>query len=807
MRSGRRAVIRWAWRLFRREWRQQALVLGLVTIAVAICVGGSAFAVNSATPGRGVFGDAGALIRLETHDKAKLRASLAAARQRFGSIEIVGHQTVEVPGSPQPLDLRSQDPRGRFSRPTLGLRHGRYPRSNDEMALTAGVASELGASLGERITLGRVARTVVGIVENSGDLHDRFGLLARSAQNDADSLTVLVASTRNFGATAPRATSGAEESVGFRIEGAPRDDKTVGVTVLMITTVSLALVALIAAAGFVVVAQRRQRQLGLLDAIGATERHLRLVTVANGMIVGTVAAVVGGALGVLGWVVGAPALEVGIGHRVDRLALPWTLIVSCLGLAVLAGTAAAWWPARMMARQPTMSALSRRPTRPAPVYRSLAAAAVLLAVGAALIVAAHPTGATVDAPPLISGLVAMIIGSVLVTPAAVRLLALPSPRLPFASRLALRDLVRNQARAASALAAITLGLGISVSIIALAQLNKYDANEGNLSSRQMLVAMADGPSPAPEEAARFAADQGRKHAAADAIAAKVTAGSALALDAAMNTTSANPSQVREPIAAVRRISAHSFRFAAHTYVATPQVLAALNIHRVDPTADLITSLHGNVMLLDTNVRPDGNEGRTKVQRVDSLGAFTSAPSTLITAKAMAGHGWVAVPSAWLVTSSKPLTAEQIAAARSTAAAAGLTVETRSSQDDLAALRTGATGVGVVLALAIIAMTMGLLRGESAADVRTLTATGAPARVRRALTATTAGSLALVGVVLSIGGAYAMLIAAYHAELGDLVPLPLTNLLLLLLVSPVLAIAGGWLMAGREPTSFSRQLTE
>ena len=32
----RRAVIRWAWRLFRREWRQQLLVLAMLTVAVAV---------------------------------------------------------------------------------------------------------------------------------------------------------------------------------------------------------------------------------------------------------------------------------------------------------------------------------------------------------------------------------------------------------------------------------------------------------------------------------------------------------------------------------------------------------------------------------------------------------------------------------------------------------------------------------------------------------------------------------------------------------------------------------------------------
>src|ERR1700730_15825576 len=34
----RRAVVRWGWRLFRREWRQQLFVLGLLTMAVAATV-------------------------------------------------------------------------------------------------------------------------------------------------------------------------------------------------------------------------------------------------------------------------------------------------------------------------------------------------------------------------------------------------------------------------------------------------------------------------------------------------------------------------------------------------------------------------------------------------------------------------------------------------------------------------------------------------------------------------------------------------------------------------------------------------
>src|SRR5262249_56519810 len=43
----RRAVTRWAWRMFRREWRQQLLVLGPITGAGAATIIGPAVAPNT----------------------------------------------------------------------------------------------------------------------------------------------------------------------------------------------------------------------------------------------------------------------------------------------------------------------------------------------------------------------------------------------------------------------------------------------------------------------------------------------------------------------------------------------------------------------------------------------------------------------------------------------------------------------------------------------------------------------------------------------------------------------------------------
>src|SRR5262249_57720374 len=88
----------------------------------------------------------------------------------------------------------------------------------------------------------------------------------------------------------------------------------------------LLLASLVAAAGFAVVAQRRLRQLGMLAAVGATQKQIRLVLLTNGAVVGAIAAVLGTVAGLGLWLVFAPTLETAVNHRIDRLALPSGLI-------------------------------------------------------------------------------------------------------------------------------------------------------------------------------------------------------------------------------------------------------------------------------------------------------------------------------------------------------------------------------------------------------------------------------------------------------------------------------------------------
>ncbi|MBM0224324.1 hypothetical protein [Micromonospora sp. ATA51] len=145
----------------------------------------------------------------------------------------------------------------------------------------------------------------------------------------------------------------------------------------------------------------------------------------------------------------------------------------------------------------------------------------------------------------------------------------------------------------------------------------------------------------------------------------------------------------------------------------------------------------------------------------------------------------------------PLTQQELATAQNLAASAGLTVESRRERASLGTLRTGAVAAGALLALGILAMTVGLIRGETAGGLRTLAATGAPRRVRRTLTATTAGALALLGAILGLAGAYLGLVSVLHRDLGALTGVPVAHLAATTVGLPVVAAVAGWLLAGHN----------
>ena len=75
----------------------------------------------------------------------------------------------------------------------------------------------------------------------------------------------------------------------------------------------------------------------------------------------------------------------------------------------------------------------------------------------------------------------------------------------------------------------------------------------------------------------------------------------------------------------------------------------------------------------------------------------------------------------------------------------------------------ATVFGIALALGVLAMSVGLIRSETASELRTLTAAGASSRTRRALTAVTAGGLAFLGALLGTVAAYVGLVGWFRSN--------------------------------------------
>ena len=745
--AARRAVVRWAWRMFRREWRKQILVTALLTVSVAGAIGSVTIAYNAGAADDDEHGSATYLLRLDGSDPEALAASLASARESFGTTEVIGYRSFAVPGSVETVEFRAQDPRGALGSALLALRRGSYPVGARQVAVTDGVADLLALEIGETLAHDGRPRTVVGVVENPRDLSDEFALVSPASAGAPDNVTVLVGagSIDDFRqANAPRAPGGRTAFAGS--ERRPTDQSASALAMFSVATVFLLLASLVAAAGFAVIAHRRLRQLGMLAAIGASQSHLRLVLLTNGAVVGAIGAVIGTVVGLVVWLALLPPLESAFDHRIDPLSLPWMLLALVVLVAVIGATAAAWWPGRAVARVPVMLALSARPPRPKPAHRSAVVAAGLIAAGIGCLAFSNRS----SSPLIIAGILATILGILLLGPLAIRIFARAAGHLPIAPRLALRDLARYQARSGAALAAITLSLGIAAAVVTTAAAEEKRDDERivvapNLSDRQIRVyagSMTDPdliplPIQRPAQLARSAAHV-RRLAAGLERAVVIPLRKALPADDPPIVAFEGGGRGLIAVGFARQVDERAWTLASGVYVATPAVLRHLGIDAatVDPSTDFLadpTVPTDELVILSVKAR--SQLAVTSVQRIDSREVLGSGkddsllPSSFVTLDGLRRHGWRQVPAGWLVESSRPLTSEQIAAARELAAEAGLAIEVRRESTSLATPIAIATAAGALLALAILALTVGLIRSESAGDLRTLTATGATGRIR------------------------------------------------------------------------------
>ena len=352
-----------------------------------------------------------------------------------------------------------------------------------------------------------------------------------------------------------------------------------------------------------------------------------------------------------------------------------------------------------------------------------------------------------------------------------------------------------------------------MTVIVIAAANEHSAAEGNLSDHQLVVHLGDPGSETPLYMPALSSTEYADRA--DTVrrwAATLPDARIVPLDVAVDTTITEGIDGRDQHPTVVLgipIDEDTYRDSGLMYVATPALLDYLGL---DPAAvgdDTIalTSQPGDIYL--TGNISDGPYRFRPVPVVERIetSPYSSVPHALITEHGVKSGGWTVAPAGWLIESSHPITDAQLSTAREMAAASGMTVEPRDQQTGLSTLRSAATGVGIAAALAILAMTVGLIRAQTGGDVRTLTAVGASSRTRRGVTAATSGVLAVLAVILGTTIAYAAVIAGYTPDTDRLANVPVAQLVTVTVGFPLVAAIGGWLLAGRQPRHISRRLIE
>jgi putative ABC transport system permease protein len=350
--------------------------------------------------------------------------------------------------------------------------------------------------------------------------------------------------------------------------------------------------------------------------------------------------------------------------------------------------------------------------------------------------------------------------------------------------------------------------------------NPLNPSGPNLSTSQFVITAGRSPSPGMMMPLTSAQEASLSKRLND-LAASLHARSAVRLE-----VSATLSQAGTPL--------HSnANFTGNVYVATPQLLAAYGIKasQIAPHADFLTARPGlaglprmQMIWTASGSEPDGSQpaaisgpsctpgndcvASPPIQAISNLPSETDAPNTVITEYAVRKYHLPTQLTGWLIQAPAPLTAAQIRAARRAVLADQAPLEIASGGTDFAEIAGVGTALGIIIALGVLAASVGLIRSETARDLRTLTATGASATTRRTLTAATAAALGLLGAVLGMAFALAASLVWAHASLSALFgDVPLADVLILLTGLPLAAAAGGWLLTGRQPPLIARQPIE
>jgi putative ABC transport system permease protein len=733
---------------------------------------------------------------------------------------------------------------------------GRAPATVDEVALTPAASDRLGAGVGDTVRLADGGRSfrVVGTVENPGDLRAETVVVHSgvTVSTDPQDMSWLVATpgpvtwaevkqlnTHGLAVVSRHVLvhppSDAEQ---YTDGGYDSGDAGLSIMVLVGGLAMLEIV-LLAGPAFAVSARRRRRELALVAAAGGTPAHVRRIVLADGVVLGALAAAAGVALGVAVAAAGRPLFETYVAHQRSGSFRVYPVALAVLaGLAVATGVLAALVPAWISSRQDVVTALTGRRGITRSRRRWVVLGIALLGSG----VAVSALGATgSSAMAILAGLAIGEFGLVLCTPALVGLVSRIGRWLPLAPRIALRDASRNRTAAAPAIsavmAAVVGSLAIAVVLVADDQRNHDNHQAAGPLGTVVLHTLGNGPKGARSDPAippgvvaalrsTMPVDQVHQVSVAscngEGCFVSPRKPAARACPYAMLDRELTPSDQR----AARRDSRcddvqDHYRYLGGfgfpypvTFIVEPDAAAALTDLPAGDADRVAAALRsGAVVVDDPSYLEDGrvtlvkDPGRPGSQTVTATGfAMPHRPQTplaVMTPATARSLGFASEPLALVATTSRiPTTAEQDRLQAALGNGFWLYVE-RGPESMAVALLVLAVVAGVIT-LAAAAIATGLAADDGRADLAMLAAVGASPRVRRALSLSQSGVIAglgsLLGTAAGLGASIAVL-AALNRAYADVWPapkpypiaVPWLNVGVALLAVPAIAMLGAGLL--------------
>ncbi|HEY2887925.1 MAG TPA: ABC transporter permease, partial [Candidatus Limnocylindrales bacterium] len=595
-------------------------------------------------------------------------------------------------------------------------------------------------------------------------------------------------------------------------------DDSVSPSILILGSLALVEAALIASAAFAVSIRRRQRELGLLAASGATPQQLAGTVVLEAAILGLVACVAGVVIGLAGALAVTPWLDQLTQRRNPPLVIDVVGIAAPVAIGLLAAMIAAIAPARTVARIPVLLALSGRRPPQAPARRTLVIGLGAIAIATAMEVAGATRGLAGDANV---SLILLVAGAVLTTlgfgatgPWLLERLDGIAARLPLPARLAFRDTARGRSRSSPIVTAILASLAAVIAIGAFQASRDAESRHGWLPSVFADELVVNGPGAA--SAGGVLADEA---GVLRASAVTALAPSDPNVYVAYQLTDAVDSNGRliNLVEQCGNCTPGAFQPMTVSSVspATPDLLALA--HAQDAASDLaagraivLNPRVASAKSLDILIYADLNSGEPTEQvsvpvRAIQAPVIGNIPEAFLPEATISQLGLVAGDAGGpfagnvVVQYDHAVTAADVSHAQDVAARYP---DTFASVDEPPgrqgeAFRILITALVLLFAVSVTGMAIALGEAESRPEQRSLLAIGADPPLRRRIAAARAAVIALLAGLLAVPAGLLPMWGIF-ASRGEEFAIPTIEIAGAVLALPLLAIASSWLLSRPIP---------